>query len=276
MKNRKYYFQFNTTIFLSMFFVQGCLLDMNIIARKSQPAHEDKSATITKYKLVTDTSWKLVSSTDPAVSSISDNDYLIFSFSKDYTGAIRRVLNGDRFDEPVQVFKYNVDTEQSLIRLSYSFDGNQDPVDYAFEIGEGLTLVAHQGYEYHFTAMSDTGAEGGDLYANTQCTGTMGDYDVYVSKDPTNSDLLSLYVVSYQIRQAGDIATVVIANGSMDSQTVMDQIVFENNASVHLGDFTRAELTKFNLIDITSYVAGVPYSEASPDFYTTCRFNIPN
>lgn len=123
-----------------------------------QPATE-------KFKTITATEWRLVETTDPEVAKkLNNTNFLIYSFGKNYTGAINAVQNNDKYDTPVYTFKYQIDPDNSLIRMKFSAtapdseggDGTQqaqaddsEPTDYIYDLGRELELTDDNSGRYY-------------------------------------------------------------------------------------------------------------------------------
>lgn len=151
-----------------VFLALGLALFLGACQKKcQQPATE-------KFKTITGQEWRLIETNDPdkGFKGLNNTTFLIWSFSKNYTGSITKVLNNDKYDTPVFTLKYQIDPEQQLIRMlmeptdsgaGASTDPaaggtdtqaqpatTADPVDYTYDLGRDLTLTDAHGRYYHF------------------------------------------------------------------------------------------------------------------------------
>lgn len=108
----------------------------------------------------------------------------------------------------------------------------------------------------------------------TQCSGSMGDFDIYVYQSQKSSDMFDVYVVPYQLSAAGDIATITVANSTGSYKRMVPEVVLQPNQQIYVGQLTSTEVDTYDLIDITSFDATTNYAQANPEKYTTCRYNI--
>jgi len=70
-------------------------------------------------RTIIDTEFRLVQSSDPQVSNLTNTNFVIMVFKIDYTGEMFRVENNSRFNDPVLIFRYNVDPQRKLIQVQY-------------------------------------------------------------------------------------------------------------------------------------------------------------
>lgn len=151
-------FKDNQRLLLLVF---GIVLFLGACQKKcQQPASE-------KFNTISATEWRLVETTDPDFKGLNNTTFLIFSFGKNYTGAVNKVLNNDKYDTPVFTFLYQVDPDQNLLRIQYQevvpepdpATGSTtppqqppalDPVDYTYELGRELEMTNSNGRYYRF------------------------------------------------------------------------------------------------------------------------------
>lgn len=107
------------------------------------------------FKSITEAEWRLVETTDPNPNfkKLNNTTFFIFSFQKNYTGAVNNVINNDKYDTPVRTFKYNISPDENLIRVKYEMvapegeegaapvEDNTPPIDYSYELGRELELI---------------------------------------------------------------------------------------------------------------------------------------
>lgn len=256
---------------LSLLIIQGCFLEKSAVVKK--PTTTQASATI-EYKSITDVSWKLTATSDASL-SITDSNYLVYSFSKDGKGNILKVYNGETYQTPVATFTFTTSEADGHKTIVVRFDvsaleEDAPPVTYTYELAKTLVLTeSASGKTYTFSAITDTNK----VVGYTQCTGSFGDFDIYVYGNSVNPDKYSFYITPYQVSQEGDIGSVHIANANGEYKTLRTQLVFKNGVSEYFGELTKEEVEKFDLVDITSFT-GEEYAGANPEKYTTCRYNI--
>jgi len=115
--------------------------------KKCQPPSQEA------FKSFVDQEWRLVETTNPQIRDLTNTNFIIMTFGINFTGQVFKVVNNDRFDNPVLVFKYNVDPEQKLIRAVYSTpppEGQEgetqtqsagSPTEYFYKLGRGFELT---------------------------------------------------------------------------------------------------------------------------------------
>ena len=139
------------------------------------------------FNSLTDAEWRLVETNDPNPNfkKLNNTTFFIFTFAKNYTGAVNNVINNDKYDNPVRTFKYNIDPASNLIRIKYEIptsdggsgasspDGadpstapdNTPPIDYVYELKRDLTLTnSFNGAYYRFVPFT------GIVDPDNQCT----------------------------------------------------------------------------------------------------------
>lgn len=116
------------------------------------------------------TQWRLVQTTDPNPNyrALSNTNFFIMTFNRNFTGDFKRVENNDLYETPVATFIYNVDaankhiaaeiTENTALANNGKATGttqtNPSPparVDYNYTLTRELTLTATpSGFHYRF------------------------------------------------------------------------------------------------------------------------------
>lgn len=82
-----------------------------------------------------DKEFRLVQTNDPKISKdLTNTNFLIFSFKIDYTGAISRVEDNSRYNNPTSLIRYNVDPERKLIKVRYY----NPPTEEGAQVGEQI------------------------------------------------------------------------------------------------------------------------------------------
>jgi hypothetical protein len=119
--------------------------------RKCQPAETQSFTTITA------TPWRLAESTDPTVSaSLTNFNFLIVSFNKNNTGDIKRVVDNDQYDQPVQTLVWVPDVANRILRVQYTStgsttSGDAGTFDYQYSLGRQLEMFdSKKGYYYRY------------------------------------------------------------------------------------------------------------------------------
>lgn len=115
-----------------------------------------------KFKHITDTPWRLVETTDPgdAFEALSNTTFLVFEFTLDYKGTVKKVENNAEYEVPVLVFKYNVDPDNGRIRAQFTAPSEEGStstqsggtiVDYDYDLGREFEMVnSKSGYYYRY------------------------------------------------------------------------------------------------------------------------------
>lgn len=127
-----------------------------------QPATE-------KFKTIADQPWRLVETTNsaPEFKVLSNTTFLVFEFTKDYKGSVKKVENNSEYETPIQTFRFNIDPDQGLLRIQYQTapaDGQEEGakaatsggeiVDYDYELGRELEMTDDKGAYYRFVPYS--------------------------------------------------------------------------------------------------------------------------
>ncbi len=116
-----------------------------------------------KFTSIVGQPWRLVETTDPGDSfqALSNTTFLVFEFTNDYKGSVKKVENNAEYEVPVLVFKYNIDPESQSIRAQFSSpeaeasttstQSGGNIIDYDYELGRELELTnAKSGYYYRY------------------------------------------------------------------------------------------------------------------------------
>ena len=136
----------------------------------------------TVYQNVEDTPWRAISTTNPNV-TITNFDFIVLSFSNDFTGSVVLVKNNLEYENPpIETFTWVVPagTQGSgTMRIQYSSGASQDPNagtdgststviatdDYQFSLSNQLQMTEVQtGYSWVFVPMV------GIVDPDTNCT----------------------------------------------------------------------------------------------------------
>jgi hypothetical protein len=120
------------------------------------------------FTSITQTQWRLVSTTDPKVSpNLTNFTFLIWTFSTNFTGQILKVINNEQYNNPVFTFQFNVDPSSNIILIDYQTPATATtnangqatagtPTDngtfqYTYSLNVTLDLNdTTEGYTYHF------------------------------------------------------------------------------------------------------------------------------
>lgn len=124
-----------------------------------------------------DQEFRLVQTNDPKISKdLTNTNFLIFSFKIDYTGAVSRVEDNSRYNNPTSLIRYNVDPAQKLIKVIYynpPEEGSTSPLGeqigkehiYQYQLGtEFLLREVGTPYGYRFVPFQ------GVVRPDDQCT----------------------------------------------------------------------------------------------------------
>lgn len=143
---------------MGLLLVLGLSLFLGACGKKcQQPATE-------KFNTLSATEWRMVETTDKDFKGLNNTTFLIFTFGKNYKGAVNKVLNNDKYDTPIYTFQYQIDPDGGLMRIKFesplgegaSTDGSQtqasgmDPIDYSYELGRELEMTDSSGRYYRF------------------------------------------------------------------------------------------------------------------------------
>lgn len=100
---------------------------------------------------------------------------------------------------------------------------------------------------------------------------TMGSFDVYTIASTTQAGMFQVVVIPISLTLPGDVATItVIDQATMLYKTLLPEVALTANQEISAGFLTQAELNKYDLISITSYVPGVDFLQANPEKDTIC------
>ncbi len=113
-----------------------------------QPATE-------RFTTIVDQPWRLAetTSTAPSYRNLSNTTFLVFDFSKNYKGSVKKVENNTEYQNPVITFNYNIDPDSKMIRAEFLTAPSQDStsqqavqstgtiVDFDYELGRELELT---------------------------------------------------------------------------------------------------------------------------------------
>ena len=71
-------------------------------------------------KTFIDQELRVAETNDPSVKKeLTNTNFLIMVFKINYTGEVFRVENNDKYDNPVRLFRYNVDPQRKMLRIQY-------------------------------------------------------------------------------------------------------------------------------------------------------------
>lgn len=115
--------------------------------RRCQPGGE-------RQESITATPWRLVRTNNPDIKNNNKYTFVVFAFTEDFGGQVTKVVNNREFEEPVRVFRYNIETDgrSGFLRIAYSEvasgneGGNQagqvvETTDYTYKLGRDLVLT---------------------------------------------------------------------------------------------------------------------------------------
>lgn len=111
-------------------------------------------------------------------------------------------------------------------------------------------------------------------YGYTQCDGTMGSFDVYVFQSKNYSGMYELHVTPYQV-DAGDIASITIANQALSYKQVVPQVVLQPNEDIFAALLTESDLYTYDILAVTPYDPSTNFAEQAPAKDTFCTINLP-
>lgn len=115
-----------------------------------------------RFKSVTETQWRLVETTDPAVVEELDNfNFLIVSFATNSTGAVQRVVDNEMFETPISTIVWVPNTKAKQIRIQYTSvpaeettaqvtEGDLGTFDYSYSLGKELEMTDNTGSYYRY------------------------------------------------------------------------------------------------------------------------------
>ena len=133
---------------LAIITLSGCLA-------KKCPIPQERQKSITL-------AWRLVATDDPDFNGLNKYTFPIFTFNQDFTGDVKVVQNNTQYENPVRLLNYDIDSEQKLLRIQFSFpngsgsssstnsgnERNNDIREYSYQLGRTLELVRDDGTFY--------------------------------------------------------------------------------------------------------------------------------
>jgi len=113
-----------------------------------------------KFQTLSETQWRLVETSDSSVKNLDRFNFLIYNFSRNFSGNIQQVRYNDLFETPFKTFNWNInpDTQQLVIRYqdiappadgSTSRQGATDSL-YSYDLNRELELYDQRGNYYRF------------------------------------------------------------------------------------------------------------------------------
>jgi hypothetical protein len=111
--------------------------------------------------------WRLVSTTNPSITNLSNTDFEMIQFNVDFTGQINRVQDNQEITTPLYTFQYNVDPTSNTLKVQYTIPsgggdggtgsssnlGNSSGgiVTYTYQLGTNFVLTEQTtGFTYTF------------------------------------------------------------------------------------------------------------------------------
>jgi hypothetical protein len=120
------------------------------------------------YTTFTGQQWRLVSTTNPSITGLSNTNFEMMQFAVDFTGSINRVQDNQEITTPLYTFQYNVDPTSNTLKVQYTIPtgggdgglgnsagdvGNSSGgiVTYTYQLGTDFVLTEQTtGYSYTF------------------------------------------------------------------------------------------------------------------------------
>lgn len=100
---------------------------------------------------------------------------------------------------------------------------------------------------------------------NNECTGTMGDIDVYTIPVQGQIGYYKIVIIPVTLSAPGDVATITAVNQStLAYKTLSPEVVLNVDQEITAGFLSETELASFDLIAITSFVGGIDFLSANP------------
>ncbi len=115
-----------------------------------------------KIQTLAESQWRLVETNDQSVKGLDRFNFLVYNFSRNFSGNIQQVRYNDLFETPFKTFNWNInpDTQQLVIRYQAiappttgtTSTNRQGPTDsrYAYDLGRELQLSDANGSYYRF------------------------------------------------------------------------------------------------------------------------------
>lgn len=124
----------------------------NLVAcqRRCQPAAQQS------FQSLVDTAWRLVQTTDPLVApSLNNYNFLVVTFARNNTGDVKRVVDNDQYDNPVQTLVWVPSVATKTLRIQYTSaagtTGDDGTFDYQYSLGRQLEMrLQSTGYYYRY------------------------------------------------------------------------------------------------------------------------------
>ncbi len=125
----------------------------------------------TPFKYLSDTPWRLAETTDPSKTFRALNNYTfpVFSFTLNFRGDVKTVINNEQFDSALCNLAYQVDPGGNAVKIKFSegagatpnqgADPNQttslpncpfkDTIGYTYKVGRSLELTDQKSGNYY-------------------------------------------------------------------------------------------------------------------------------
>ncbi len=109
------------------------------------------------FRSLAETPWRLAQSSDPQVSrTLTNFNFLIVTFARNNTGDIKRVLDNDQYETPVQTLVWVPDVANGTLRIQYTSAGSTEAgdagtFDYRYTLNRQLEMTDKAtGYTYRY------------------------------------------------------------------------------------------------------------------------------
>jgi hypothetical protein len=85
---------------------------------------------------------------------VDNYNFLIVTFNRNFTGEIKRVVDNDQYDTPVQTLVWSPNVTSRTVRIQYTSSsgttGDNGTVDYRYTLGRQLEMVDNSGHYYRY------------------------------------------------------------------------------------------------------------------------------
>lgn len=87
-----------------------------------------QAAATQRFQTLSETQWRLVETTDAQVQNLDRFNFLIFNFSRNFSGNVQRVVFNDLYETPVLTFNWNISNNGTLLVKYSNIQGGGDPL----------------------------------------------------------------------------------------------------------------------------------------------------
>ena len=108
-------------------------------------------------------------------------------------------------------------------------------------------------------------------YGFGYCDGTIGSFDLYLIKSKTQPGMYELSFVVAKADQPGDVASIYIANRSLEYKTMVQEVVLADEREIFAGYMTEEDLNIYDIAAVVPYGNGTSFLTGSPEKEALCQ-----